>query len=49
MQVIGDEFEIIHDIVITQKSYFKINKNELNAKVGDYVYVKNDNALFWYC
>src|SRR5690554_5913165 len=44
--VIGDEFEVVHDIVITQKSYFKINKNELNAKVGDYVYVKNDNAYF---
>ena len=43
---IGDEFEIIHDIVITQKSHFKINKSKLNVAVGDYVYVKEDNGYF---
>ncbi|HSH66774.1 MAG TPA: hypothetical protein VLB84_13510, partial [Bacteroidia bacterium] len=37
---------LIHDIVITQKSHFKINKSKLNVAVGDYVYVKEDNGYF---
>lgn len=43
---ISGEFEIIHDIVITQTSYFKINKNSINGSIGDYVYVKHDNSYF---
>lgn len=40
---IGDAFDIAMDLVITQKSTFKINTEKLNAKIGDYVYVKDES------
>ncbi len=39
---IGETFDINLDLVITQKSTFKVNTTKINASIGDYVYVKDD-------
>lgn len=38
----GEVFDISLDLVITQKSTFKVNQEKLNASIGDYIYVKDD-------
>ena len=43
---VASEFEILNDLVVTQRSTFKVDKRELNAKVGDYLYVKKDGLYF---
>src|SRR5690554_2886710 len=43
---VANEFEILHDLVVTQRSTFKVDKKELNAKIGDYLYVKKDGLYF---
>ncbi len=43
---VANDFEIVLDLVITQRSEFKTDKKELNAKVGDYLYVKQNGLYF---
>ena len=43
---VASEFEIVFDLVVTQRSLFKTDKKELNAKVGDYLYVKQSGFYF---
>lgn len=40
------EFDISLDMVVTQKSTFKVNKQSIDAKIGDYVYIKDDGIYF---
>ena len=37
---IGDTFDIHTDLVVTQRSTFKVNKSSLSANIGDILYVK---------
>src|SRR5690554_6046488 len=43
---VANEFEILHDLIVTQRSTFKVDKKKINAKVGDYLYVKKDGLYF---
>ncbi|MDL2292545.1 hypothetical protein LJC17_03035 [Acholeplasma sp. OttesenSCG-928-E16] len=43
---ISDEFNLILDSVIYQKSYFVLNKVNINASIGDIVYLKNKYLTF---
>ena len=43
---VDSEYEIITDLVLTQKSSFKINKKTINANTGDFIYVKSDDLYF---
>lgn len=43
---VDNDFEVVHDIVITQKSHFKINKNNLRVAIGDYVFIKEGSGYF---
>lgn len=43
---VDSEYEIVVDLVLTQKSSFKINKENINASVNDYIYVR-DQALYF--
>lgn len=39
---ISDDFNLVLDSVVPQKSYFKVNKVGINAEVGDIVFLKNN-------
>ena len=43
---VASEFEIVFDLVVTQRSIFKTEKRDLNVKIGDYLYVKKDGFYF---
>ena len=43
---VASDFEIIYDLVVTQRSTFKVSNKSLNAKIGDYIYVKKDSFYF---
>ena len=39
---VDSEYEIVVDLVLTQKSSFKINKENINASVNDYIKQKEN-------
>lgn len=39
---VGNEYEIILDMVLIQRSSFKLNKTNIDASIGDIVVAKND-------
>lgn len=41
---VSDDFNLVLDSVVPQKSYFKLNKVGINAEIGDIVYIRN-NAI----
>ena len=41
-----NDFEIILDALVPQKSSFKVNKTSLKAKIGDYLVVKDNNYFY---
>jgi len=43
---VDSEYEVIIDLVLTQKSSFKINKDKVLASVGDYIYVRDSELYF---
>lgn len=43
---VASEFEIVFDLVVTQRSIFKTEKRDLNIKIGDYLYIKKDGFYF---
>ena len=43
---IGKEFEIVIDLVVSQKSNFSINKEDINAKVGDIAVLKEKDFSY---
>ncbi len=43
---VDSEYEVVIDIVLSQKSSFKINKSEVAASVGDFLYVRDNDLYF---
>lgn len=43
---ISTEFELVIDMVVSQKSSFKVNKSILNAKIGDLVVLKEKDLNY---
>jgi len=41
-----DDYEIVLDSLVPQKSTFKVNKQSLNARIGDYLTVKDNGYTF---